>query len=100
MNFNLRWVSFKQHMYGFCFRIYSATLCLFIGVFNSFTFNVIIDRYIGIAILSHIFYLHLVFSSFLLLTDILFTFFFKIGWVIMNSLPFSPLGSSLSLLQF
>ena len=33
-------------MHGCCFLIHSATLCLLVGVFDPFTFKVIIDRYI------------------------------------------------------
>ena len=39
----LRWVSCRQHICGSCFLIHSGTLCLLIGVFNPFTFKVIID---------------------------------------------------------
>ena len=46
----LRWVSCRQHMCGSCFLIHSATLCLFIGTFNPFTFKVSIDRYLFIVI--------------------------------------------------
>ena len=51
-SFVLRWVSCRQHMCGSCFLIHSATLCLLIGAFNPFTFKVIIDRYLFIAILT------------------------------------------------
>ena len=37
-------------MCGSCFLIHSAILCLLIGAFNPFTFKVIIDRYLFIAI--------------------------------------------------
>ena len=40
-----------QHLYGSCFCIHSATLCLLVGVFSPFTFKVIINMYILIAIL-------------------------------------------------
>ena len=46
----LRWVSCRQHMCGSCFLIPSAILCLLIGAFNPFTFKVIIDRYLFVAI--------------------------------------------------
>ena len=36
---------------GICFRIHSASLCFLLGAFNSFTFKVIINLYIIIAIL-------------------------------------------------
>ena len=37
-------------MCGSCFLFHSAILCLLIGAFNPFTFKVIIDRYLFIAI--------------------------------------------------
>ena len=46
----LRWVSCRQHIYGSCFCIHSARLCLLVGAFNPFTFKVIIDKYDPIAI--------------------------------------------------
>ena len=46
----LKWVSCRQHIYGFCFCIYSASLCLLVGAFNPLTFIVIIDIYVPIAI--------------------------------------------------
>ena len=41
----LRQVSCRQHIQGSCFCIHSASLCLLVGVFNPFTFKVIIDKY-------------------------------------------------------
>ena len=46
----LKWVSCRQHIYGSCFCIRSASLCLFIGAFKPFTFKVIIDIYVPITI--------------------------------------------------
>ena len=46
----LKWVSCRQHIYGYCFCIHSASLCLLVGTFNPFTFKVIIDIYVSIAI--------------------------------------------------
>jgi len=46
----LKWVFCRQHIYGSCFYIHSASLCLLIGAFNPFTFKVIIDIYVPIAI--------------------------------------------------
>ena len=51
VSFDLRLVSWRQHMYGSCFLIHSATLCLLFGAFKPFTFKVILDRYIFSAIL-------------------------------------------------
>ena len=45
-----KWFSFRQHIYGSCFCIHSANLCLLVGPFNLFTFKVIIDIYGPIAI--------------------------------------------------
>ena len=59
VSFVLRWVSCRQHIHGSCFLIHSATLCLLIGEFNSFTLKVIIDRYIFIAFYSLYLYLSL-----------------------------------------
>ena len=50
MSLVLRWVSYRQHIWGSCFCIHSASLCLLIGAFNPFTFKVIIDEYDPIAI--------------------------------------------------
>ena len=36
------WVSCRQHIYGSCFCIHSASLCLLVGAFNPFTLKVII----------------------------------------------------------
>ena len=42
--------SCRQHIYGSCFYVHSASLCLVVGAFNPFTFKVIIDIYVPIAI--------------------------------------------------
>ena len=46
----LKWVTCRQHIYGSCFCIHSASLCLLVGVFNSFTFKEIVDNYVPGAI--------------------------------------------------
>ena len=46
----LKWVSCRQHIHGSCFWFHSASLCLLVGAFNPFTFKVIIDMYVPIAI--------------------------------------------------
>ena len=46
----LKCVSCRQHKYGSCFHIHSASLCLLVAAFNPFTFKVIIDIYVPIAI--------------------------------------------------
>ena len=30
----LKWISCRQHVYGYCFSIHSASLCLLVGAFN------------------------------------------------------------------
>ena len=49
VSLGLKWVSCR-HIYGSYFCIHSASLCLLVGAFNPFTFKVIIDRYVPIAI--------------------------------------------------
>ena len=51
LSFDLRWVSWRQHVYGSCLLIHSATICLLVGAFKSFTLKVIIDRYVFCVIL-------------------------------------------------
>ena len=51
VSWGLKWMSCRQHMYGSCFCIHSASLCLLVGTFNLFTFKVIIYIYVPIAIL-------------------------------------------------
>ena len=46
VSLGLKWVSCRQHIYGSCFCIHSASLCLLVGAFNPFTFKVIINIYI------------------------------------------------------
>ena len=46
----LKQVSYRQHIYGSCFCIHSASLCLLVEAINLFTFKVIIDIYVPIAI--------------------------------------------------
>ena len=46
----LKWVSCRQHIYGSCFCIHSASPCLLVGAFYPFTFKVIIDIWVPIAI--------------------------------------------------
>ena len=45
VSLELKWVSYRQHIYGSCFFIHSASLCLLIRAFNPFTFKVIIDEW-------------------------------------------------------
>ena len=50
VSLDLRWVSYRQHIYGSCFCIHSASLCLLVGAFTPFTFNVIINMHVPLAI--------------------------------------------------
>ena len=50
VSLGLKWVSCRQHIYGSCFCIHSASLCLLVGAFKPFTFKVIIDMYVPIPI--------------------------------------------------
>lgn len=44
VSFNLKRVSYKQHIDRSCFFTHSATFCLLIGALSPFTFKVLIDR--------------------------------------------------------
>ena len=70
MFFALRGVSCREHILGLFLKIQYATLCLLIAACSPFTFMVIIDKYVFIAILRLGF--HLIHFSF-------FPFFF--GWM-------------------
>ena len=50
MSFGLRWISCRQHIYRSYFCTHLASLWLFVGTFNPFTFKVIIEKYDPIAI--------------------------------------------------
>ena len=50
VSLGLKWVSYRQRIYGSCFCIHSASLCLLVGGFNPFTFKVIFDMYVPITI--------------------------------------------------
>ena len=50
VSWGLKWVSCRQHIYGSCFCVYSASPCFLVRAFNLFTFKVIIDIYVPIAI--------------------------------------------------
>ena len=51
VSLDLRWVSWRQYIYRTCFCTHSATLCLLIWAFSPFTFKVIVDMYVLIAIM-------------------------------------------------
>ena len=48
---DMKQVSYRHHIYGSCFCIHLVSLCLSVGVFNSFTFKVITDICVLIVIL-------------------------------------------------
>ena len=50
VSLGLKWVSCRQHIYGSCFCIHSASLCLLVGTLNPFTFKVIIYMCVPITI--------------------------------------------------
>ena len=50
VSWGLKWVSCRQHIYVSCFCTHSVSLCLLVGEFNPFTFKVITDTYVPIAI--------------------------------------------------
>ena len=50
MSLGLKWVSCRQHIYGSCFCIHSASLCLLVRAFNPFAFKVIIDIFVSTTI--------------------------------------------------
>ena len=79
----------SRHIYGSCFCIHAASLCLLVGVFNLFTFKVIIDIYVPIAFfLIGVDFIDL-FSSLVFLDYIrLFNICCKAGLVVLNSFKF------------
>ena len=50
VSLGLKCISCRQHIYGSCFWIHSASLSLLFGAFNPFTLEVIINMYVPIAI--------------------------------------------------
>ena len=90
VSLGLKWVSCRQHIYGSCFCIHSASLCLLVGAFNPFTFKVIIDIYVLIAIFLIVWDLFLYICSSLVFLDYVspFNFYCKAGLVVLNSLNF------------
>ena len=90
VSWGLKWVSCRQHIYGSCFRIHSASLCLLVGAFNLFTFKVIIDIYVPIAIFLIVWgWFCSYFSSPIFLEYISpFNIYCKAGLVVLNSLNF------------
>ena len=78
-------------IYGSCIYIHSASLCLLVRAFNPFTFKVIIDIYVPIAIFLIVWawFCRYLFSSFVFLDYINpFNICCKSGLVVLNSLNF------------
>ena len=90
VSWGLKWVSCRQYIYGSCFCIHSASLCLLGGACNPFTFKVIINIYVSIAIFLIVWSRFCrSFSSLIFLDYIsLFNICCKAGLVVLNSLDF------------
>ena len=100
-SFVLRWASCRQHMCRSCILIHSATLCLLIGAFKPFIFNVIIDRYLFIAFFPFCTYFLLSLTLFLhLLKAVSLAYLTMLVWWTCILLAFVCLGNSLFHLPF
>ena len=85
----LKWVSHRQHVYGSCFCIHSASLCLLIGAFNPFTFKVIIYVYVPTTVFLFVWgWFCRSFSSFVFPDYSPFNICYKDGLVVLNFLNF------------
>ena len=102
VSWGLKWVSYRQHIYGSCFCIHSANLCLLVGAFNPFTFKIIIDIYVPIAIFLIVWGWFCKCSSSLVFLDYIspFNICCKAGLVVLNFLNFCLLKSFLFLHLF
>ena len=86
LSLGLKWVSCRWHIYGFCFCTHSASLYLLVGAFNPFTFEVIIDIYVPVAIFLIVWDFVDLFSSLTFLGYISpFNACCKAGLVVLNS---------------
>ena len=90
VSLGLKWVSCRQHIYGSCFFIHSASLCLLVGAFNPFTFKVINDIYVPIAIFLIVWSWFCRYFSSLEFLDYInsFNICCEAGLVVLNSLNF------------
>ena len=89
VSLGLKWVSCRQNIYGSCFYIHSAILCLLAGAFNPFMLKVVIDIYVPIAIFLFGFdFVDLSYSLVFLDYISPFTICCKAGLVVLNSLNF------------
>ena len=90
VSLGLKWVSCRQHIYGSCICIHSASLCLLVGTFNLLTFKIIIDILVPISIFLIVWgwfcrsFFSLVFLDYIGT----FKFCFKADLVVLNSLNF------------
>ena len=90
VSLGLKWVSCRQHIYQSCFCIYSASLYLLVEAVNPFTFKVIIDIYVSIAIFLIVWGWFCISFFFSLFLDYIspFNICCKAGLVVLNSLNF------------
>ena len=86
----LKRVYYRQYIYGSCFCIHSASMGLFIGTFNSFTFKLIIDIYVLTAIFLIVSCRFCrCFSSLIYHGSVSpYNIYYKAGLVVLNSLNF------------
>ena len=101
VSLGLKWVSCRQHIYGSYFCIHSASLYLLVRAFNPFTFKVIIDIYVPIAIFLTVWgwFCRSFFSLIFLDYISPFNICCKAGLVVLNSLNFCLSEKLLSLHQ-
>ena len=88
VSLGLKWVSCRQHTYGSCFCIHSASLILLVGAFNSFTLKVVIDIPIAIFLIVWVWFCKLFSSLVFLDYESPFNICFKAGLVVLNLLNF------------
>ena len=90
MSLYLKRVSCRQHMYVSWFCIHSTSLCLLVGACNPFTFKVIIDMYVPIAVFLIVcgWFVDLCSSPVFLDYISPFNICFKVDLVVLNSLNF------------
>jgi len=102
VSLGLKWVSCRQYTYRSCLCIHSPSLCLLAGAFNSFTFKVINDVFVPIAIFLIVWVWFCRSISSLVFLDYIspFNICCKAGFVVLNSLTFTYLKSFLFLHQF
>jgi len=82
VSLDLKWVSCRQHIYGSCFCIHLASLCLLVWAFNPFIFKVIIDISdpIAIYLLFWVCFCRPFFILYFLSEEVPSAFFVKLVW--------------------